>query len=577
MIPRERLPQVANVLGLPAGLEQQLGIGPVQPQPMQAPAAPAPVLAAPPAPPRPVPAPATAPGPLPPGAPIMSTDPMMGGESPLPPTPAPQPAAPPAPPELQYRPGSYSPGGWRGDSRSTTGVAGQAPLIEAYDAATADAVRANARAVQAQAAIAAQEQAAGDALRDIQQERAEALQAKAQERQAKLDAAQAHVDEQVSRYESEAGDPPEGQEGAMIGLAIGQGLAHLGAILSGRPADADFVTPFVNRRIQQQRAALAKLGGNIENAKGVVADMRKRGFEQADAEKLAEAVYLQRAAAEGEKRLAGIREPAKRAAAAQMVAQYNQKALENRLEVGAKYGEKYTAAEKYQAGSTSGGSYVLNGVPVKSIGGALQLKKLMGTDSETQLQQRALDIKAAEAGIGPDGAPDKRTVVDPQGRPMQFSTEKEAETYRLRFDAAQTMRNQVARLEDIDAQFNAGKITALEANTRTKAIVGTVRAAIKRGVRGETDAISDGERAVLSDEFPVPTYGAGVVGAATKAAGDVWAGVDRNKVFLQGLRQATEEAARDAAKLANERARLREEGRGGRGDPARNLDLRPRR
>lgn len=569
MIPRDRLPQVANVLGLPAGLEQQLGIGPVQPQPVPAPAAPAPVLAAPPAPPRPAPA-----GPLPPGALIMSTDPMMGGESPLPPTPAPQPTAPPAPPELQYRPGSYSPGGWRGDSRSTSGVAGQAPLLEAYDAATADAVRANARAVQAQAAIAAQEQAAGDALRDIQQERAEALQAKAQERQAKLDAAQAHVDEQVSRYESEAGDPLEGQEGTMIGLAIGQGLANMGAILSGRPADADFVTPFVNRRIQQQRAALAKLGGNIENAKGVVADMRKRGFEQADAEKLAEAVYLQRAAAEGEKRLAGIREPAKRAAAAQMVAQYNQKALENRLEVGAKYGEKYTAAEKYQAGSTSGGSYVLNGVPVKSIGEALQLKKLMGTDSETQLQQRALDIKAAEAGVG-EGAMDPKTVLDPQGRAMRFSTQKEAEEYRARFDGAQQLRNQVSRLEEIDNAYREGKMTPYEAQQAADQLMGNIRISIKRGVRGETDVVNEGERAALTAEFPTPQY-TGTLGSLAKGAGDAWAGVDRSKASLQQLRKLTEQAAADAAKLANERGKLYEQGRGGRGDPARNLDLRPR-
>jgi hypothetical protein len=491
------------------------------------------------------------------------------------------------------------PGGMRQDSAESVRTPGASAAIDRAEALYGAAGELD-MAAQRELAATANAQAAAQETAALQERQLQAdVQARERQRQQR-------VDTEAERFLGAARDAEKFTPSLARAsrdavstplLALAQVYAA-GAAQQRGQAPPDLIGAAIDRQLQAQRAAYEDARTNTTGRLTAYGQIRQMGADAREAD-LAFAANKRSEIIKGlQGSMARITDPAKRAAAAAEIARQQAKAAAEMAELRGKVGDKITEREKYQQAQSGGGGYL---IPTQMPDGSVrnlpfavhkQYTEAMGVDPENKrknqelgIKQGELDVKRSEAGLpvagaggaGGGGVLDKRTVLDPNGRAMQFSTEKEAETYRARFDAAQVMKNQVARLEQVDKDFNAGKMTAFEANNRAKALVGTIRAAIKRGVRGETDAISDGERAVLSDEFPMPTYGSGVVGALGKFAGDAWANTDRNVVNLQGLRQAAAEASADAARIANERAKLNEAGRGGRGDPARNLDLRQRR
>ena len=516
---------------------------------------------------------------------------------------APEPAAPaqPAAPipagaigSVVRTPSWSTPGGMRRESVESVRTPGASAAVDRAEALFGAAGELD-LAAQRELAATADAQAAAQETAAAQQRELQA-QLEARERQR-----QARVDQEASRYleaahAAGAERPSLASARDAVGypslalLTIAQGILGANAGTQGREPP-DLVGAAIDRQLADQRARYEQGKERAEVARTAYGQLRAMGADAREADLAYASSVRQQAIETMQRQMARITDPAQRAQAAARIAMQQAKQAAAMAELRGKIGDKLTEREKYQAGSSGGGQYMVQvrqadgSVAMMPLAQAKQYQELMGQTADDRQKNRELDIKRgeldlkrAEAGLpGSGGAGlDPKTVIDPQGRAIRFPSEKDAAEYRARFDGTQTLRRQLDKLEEVDAAFKSGKLTPYEAQQRADALMSNIRIAVKRGVRGETDVVNEGERAALAAEFPAPQYTSGLSGAA-KYAGDVWAGVDRNKVNILNLRKLTEDAAADAAKLANERGKLYEEGRGGRGDPARNLDLKPRR
>lgn len=515
-----------------------------------------------------------------PAAPVQTTPlveavpPMLAAPTPPPPQPtAPVGAIVGAP---VMAPTRYTPGGMRADTVESVRTPGAAQAIDRAEALYGAAGELDMAAQRELAATANAQAAAQDAA--AAQQRAMAQEFEARERQRA-----ARVDEEAQRFLT-AGREAEQLTPSLARasrdavstpiLAIAQ-IYAAGAAQQRGQAAPDLISAAIDRQLAQQRAAYDDARANTQSRQTAYGQLRQMGADAREADLAFAARKRQEQIAGLQATLGKITAPAQRAAAAAEIARQQAKHAAEVAELRGKVGDKLTEREKYQAGTTSGGGVM---VPVQTQGGtvmmpmaqAAQFQGLMGVTPEQQLKQRELaiksgelDVKRAEAGVG--GGADPKTVLDPEGVPVRFPTQAQADEYRKKFDATQAFSDAKAQLREVDNLFKAGKLTAYEAQQRAEGIAGNVRGAIWTGVRGRTDAPNQQEADSLDKAFPTPQYTT-MLGAPGAYIGDVVTGTNRRESGLRTLEQLAADARQAASRLAAQRGVKNEAGRGGRGD-----------